>query len=325
MAALALFFSSRPLAFVLSTARSSFSPTVSPLASALSSARSALSSALSPARSSLSSARSAARSVLSAARSAWRSTLSPARSALSRVVSCAPAGSAVQASPSAAAIATVLILCMVTLLTALWCNDGASEGSLSAFQFLLRHALHVRRVHLSLVGLHDVAHEAAHLLDVGDAERLEALADQGAQGALVHALRKEALAEGDLEPELRHLGGATVAELLVLRERLLELLAVGADHLGDHGVVHVTREALGGAALREPRLEHPDDVGRPRVLLADGPGQRLGELLLQRHQLMRLALCFHSRSRSTNFCTLPVDVFGRSPNSMAAGHLKCAM
>ena len=29
----------------------------------------------------------------------------------------------------------------------------------------------------------------------------------------------------------------------------------------------------------------------------------------------------HSRSRSTNFCTLPVDVFGSGPNSMASGHL----
>ena len=29
----------------------------------------------------------------------------------------------------------------------------------------------------------------------------------------------------------------------------------------------------------------------------------------------------HSRSRSTNFCTLPVEVFGNGANSMASGHL----
>src|SRR5260370_41068124 len=41
-------------------------------------------------------------------------------------------------------------------------------------------------------------------------------------------------------------------------------------------------------------------------------------------QLMRFALPAHSFSRKTNFCTLPVEVFGKLPNSTLAGHLKCA-
>ena len=40
---------------------------------------------------------------------------------------------------------------------------------------------------------------------------------------------------------------------------------------------------------------------------------------------MRFSRPAHSRSRSTNFWTLPVEVFGSSPNSTASGHLKCAM
>jgi urease accessory protein UreF len=34
---------------------------------------------------------------------------------------------------------------------------------------------------------------------------------------------------------------------------------------------------------------------------------------------MRFSRPFHSRSRRTNFCTLPVEVFGRSPNSIFLG------
>ena len=41
--------------------------------------------------------------------------------------------------------------------------------------------------------------------------------------------------------------------------------------------------------------------------------------------MIRFSRPFHSFSRRTNFCTFPVDVFGRSPNSTAAGHLKWAM
>jgi hypothetical protein len=37
--------------------------------------------------------------------------------------------------------------------------------------------------------------------------------------------------------------------------------------------------------------------------------------------LIRLSWSAHSRSRSTNFWILPVEVFGSGPNSIASGHL----
>ena len=37
--------------------------------------------------------------------------------------------------------------------------------------------------------------------------------------------------------------------------------------------------------------------------------------------LIRLSWPAHSRSRSTNFWILPVEVFGSGPNSIASGHL----
>jgi len=36
---------------------------------------------------------------------------------------------------------------------------------------------------------------------------------------------------------------------------------------------------------------------------------------------IRLSCPAHSRSRSTNFCTLPVEVLGSGPNSTVSGHL----
>src|SRR6266849_5718797 len=39
---------------------------------------------------------------------------------------------------------------------------------------------------------------------------------------------------------------------------------------------------------------------------------------------MRFSRPLHSFSRSTYFCTFPVEVLGKSPNSTASGHLKCA-
>src|SRR5437867_3242779 len=141
----------------------------------------------------------------------------------------------------------------------------------------------------------------------------------------VEALGEQPLAELDLEAQLRRLRRAALAELVVLRQRLLQLLAVGADHVQHEGVVHLACEALGGAPLLQPRLEHPHDVGGADVLGADGLREGVGQLLLDGHQLIRFARPFHSRSRRTNFCTLPVEVFGRSPNSTAAGHLKWAM
>src|SRR2546422_7872231 len=47
----------------------------------------------------------------------------------------------------------------------------------------------------------------------------------------VEAPGEEPLAELDLEPELGRLRGAALAQLLELGQRLLELLAVGADHV----------------------------------------------------------------------------------------------
>ena len=53
-----------------------------------------------------------------------------------------------------------------------------------------------------------------------------------------------------------------------------------------------------------PRLAGPDQVGlRPYA----AP--------------IRVSCPAHSFSRSTNFCTLPVEVFGSGPNSTASGHL----
>ena len=38
-------------------------------------------------------------------------------------------------------------------------------------------------------------------------------------------------------------------------------------------------------------------------------------------QLIRRSRPDHSGSRSANFCTLPVEVFGSARNSIASGHL----
>src|SRR5262249_1276266 len=89
---------------------------------------------------------------------------------------------------------------------------------------LLGDALDVGRVHLPLVRLHDVAHQAADLLGVGEAERAEALLDEDAQALFIEAPRQVALAERQLEAELGGLGGAALARLLELRQRLLQLL-----------------------------------------------------------------------------------------------------
>src|SRR5712691_12857334 len=45
----------------------------------------------------------------------------------------------------------------------------------------------------------------------------------------------------------------------------------------------------------------------------------------RRGQSMRFLYPCHSFSRSSNFLILPVEVLGRSQNSTAFGHLKCAM
>src|SRR3990172_551721 len=115
---------------------------------------------------------------------------------------------------------------------------GAAGGNRgSALQQLLRDALDVTGLDLALVGLHDVADEAAALLGVGEAGGGKPLLDERAHGHLVHALRQVALAELLLEAELGGLRGPAFAHLVVLRDGLLELLAVGADDVEDEGVV----------------------------------------------------------------------------------------
>src|SRR5439155_63906 len=104
------------------------------------------------------------------------------------------------------------------------------------------------------------------------------------QCVLVDAPGQVAFTELDLVPELSDLGSRPLAaELLVLGDRFLELLAVGADDVEDDSVVHRAGEPLGRPPLGDLRLQHADHVGRPLILLADGAGQRFGELLLQAH------------------------------------------
>ena len=79
------------------------------------------------------------------------------------------------------------------------------------------------------------------LLAVGDAERGHALLDERVQRGLVEPLGQEALAERDLEAQLIGLLLALVADLLELLERLLQLLAIGGDDVGDERVVDLRR------------------------------------------------------------------------------------
>src|SRR5207302_711840 len=100
-------------------------------------------------------------------------------------------------------------------------------------------------------------------------ERVEALAHERAQRRLVHAPGQVTLAELELEAQLRGMRGAALAHLLELDEGLLELFAVGADHVEDERVVDGAGEAFGRAALADLRLDHPHHVGGARVLLLD--------------------------------------------------------
>src|SRR5262249_21114760 len=147
---------------------------------------------------------------------------------------------------------------------------------------LAGRALAVGGIALALVGLHHVADEPAGLLAVADPERGDPFLHQRPQRALIDGPGQVAFAELDLEPQLCDLGGGPLAtDLLVLGNRLLKLLAVGADHVEDNGVVYGPDAALGRPPLGDLRLQHADHVGRPLILLADGARQRLGELLLQ--------------------------------------------
>src|SRR5437667_5928182 len=334
---------SRALALVFSTPRSTLVPTVSlPSAFRAASAWSSADSFWSPLTLALilsfastvfslalSHASEVVSLVLSQASEVFSLTVSLASTALSFSVllsSALMAGMALRLMPSATARAAVASLYMAGPPRGWWvAKPTPAAEAASGLQQLLGNLFHIGRVDLSLVGFHDVADEAADLLGVGDAERPRTLLHEATQRGGVEALGEEPLAELDLEPELGRVRGAALAQLLVLGQRLLELLAVGADHVQHERIVYLAGEALGGAALLQPRLEHPDDVRGARVLGADGLRQRVGQLLLDGHQLIRFARPFHSLSRRTNFWTLPVEVLGRSPNSTAAGHLKCAM
>src|SRR5262252_2204553 len=97
------------------------------------------------------------------------------------------------------------------------------EGGTGSLQQLFRNALDVGGVHLALVRLHHVADQAPDVLGVGDAEGGAALLDERAHCVLPEAPRQIAVAQRELEAELRGLRGAALAELVELDERLLEL------------------------------------------------------------------------------------------------------
>src|SRR5213596_3708827 len=137
---------------------------------------------------------------------------------------------------------------------------------------LLCEPLDVAGLDLPLVRLHDVAHQAADLLRIGDGERGDALAGE------------VAFAEFHLEAELGDLGPTALARLLELGDRLLELLPVGPDDVTDEGVVHLAGETLRGTTLLEPGLQHPHHVGGPRVPFLDRLPEPFVELLLESHR-----------------------------------------
>src|SRR5206468_253125 len=308
---------SRALALVFSTPRSTLAPTVSlPSAFRAASAWSSADSFLSPLTLALilsfastvfslalSHASEVVSLVLSQASEVFSLTVSLASTALFFSVllsSALMAGMALRLMPSATARAAVASLDMAGPPRGWWvAKPTPAAEAASGLQQLLGNLFHIGRVDLSLVGFHDVADEAADLLGVGDAERPRTLLHEATQRGGVEALGEEPLAELDLEPELGRVRGAALAQLLVLGQRLLELLAVGADHVQHERIVYLAGEALGGAALLQPGLEHPDDVRGARVLGADGLGQRVGQLLLDGHQLIRFARPFHSLSRRT--------------------------
>src|SRR5260370_22037685 len=241
---------SRALALVLSRPRSTFEPTVSlPSLLRAASAVSAAASFLLPLILSLtlylvstvfslglSQASDVFSLVLSQVSAAFSLTLSVVLWSL--VVSAALAGRVLHASPSATASAVVASLCMAgPPRRGVVAKPTPAAGSLSGLQQLLRNLFHSRGVDLSLVGFHDVADETADLLEIDDAEAPRTLLHEATQRGDVHAPRKEALAELDLEPALGRLRATTRPQLLVLAQRLLELLAVGADHVHQESVV----------------------------------------------------------------------------------------
>src|SRR5262245_22812461 len=162
-------------------------------------------------------------------------------------------------------------------------TPASSEGPASGEQGL-GNALDVRGFDLAFVALHDVADQPAELLDVRDAERGQALADERPQRVVVEPAREEPLAIRDLEAKLGGLGGPALARLLELDQRLLELLAVRPDDIEHERIVDRAGEALGRSPLGEPRLDHPHDVGGAEILVLDRGLERVVEGLLESHR-----------------------------------------
>src|SRR5712691_5412433 len=102
-------------------------------------------------------------------------------------------------------------------------------------------------------------------------------------------------------------------------------LAAGAQAVGER---EADAAIEAGGVVEPPQRRFQRARGRERAAVggvaaaAAGAGEHEAGV---RHQLIRFSRPFHSRSRRTNFWILPVDVFGRSPNSTKAGALKCAM
>src|SRR5438445_58484 len=140
-------------------------------------------------------------------------------------------------------------------------------------------------------------------------------------------------------PVMAHQDQAAVAERLGERPQVLDQVP---DRVLLHGrrlgrevvAAHVERDrlvvALELGELGLPRVpELGETVGehdqlplpRGRVVQAHAVDIRVAVL---GHQLIRFSRPAHSLLRRTNFCTLPVEVLGRSPNSTAAGALKWA-
>ena len=112
----------------------------------------------------------------------------------------------------------------------------------------------------------------------------------------------------------QHLAGASPAPPRALLERLRYVITptCPAGHglykktLTDHGPLYPPQLA---AALRDSAAA----IGLVLGVLSLSPGRYVAPI--------RLSWPAHSRSRSTNFWTLPVEVFGSGPSSTASGHL----
>src|SRR5688500_20240459 len=96
--------------------------------------------------------------------------------------------------------------------------SGSAAGLGDLF---LEDALHAGRIELALVGLHDLAHQAAGLLEV-EAGAGQDLLHRHPHLVVAGQLGQEAAAKGDLEVELRQRFGALFTERGVLIPRLAQ-------------------------------------------------------------------------------------------------------